>query len=139
MVLCDAVHRDFTTGKYTILGTFSTLGADTFPAKIRFCIYFAITDGLGSTRLRLRLVDAESGIVDQLEDDTEGPVFEIKTEITFEDPLVVMEWVIAIEAALPKPGLYHCELWAGADLLMSRRLLAVQKITERAGEDKSDE
>ena len=139
MVLCDAVHRDFTTGKYTILGTFSTLGADTFPAKIRFCIYFAITDGLGSTKLRLRLVDAESGIVDQLEDDTEGPVFEIKTEITFEDPLVVMEWVIAIEAALPKPGLYHCELWAGADLLMSRRLLAVQKITERAGEDKSDE
>lgn len=139
MVLCDAVHRDFTTGKYTILGTFSTLGADTFPAKIRFCIYFAITDGLGSTELRLRLVDAESGIVDKPEDDTEGPVFEIQTEITFEDPLAVMEFMIAVGTALPKPGLYHCELWAGADLLMSRRLLAVQKMTEQTREDKSDE
>jgi hypothetical protein len=139
MVLCDAVHRDPTTGKHTILGTFSTVSANTFPAKVRFCIYFAITDGLGPAKLRLRLVDAESGIVDKSENDSEGPVCEIQVDVTFEDPLVVMETVMGLETALPKPGLYHCELWAGDDLLMSRRLLALQKITGETEEDKSDE
>jgi hypothetical protein len=136
MVLCDAVHRDATSGKFTILGTFSTVGADTFPAKVRFCIYFAITDGLGATKLRLSLVDAESGVVDKSENRIEGPVFEIDTDITFDDPLVVMETVVALETSLPKPGLYHCELWAGDDLLMSRRLLAIQRITGETEEEK---
>lgn len=139
MVLCDGVHRDFTTGKYTILGTFSTLGAYAFPAKISFCIYFAITDGLGPTRLRLRLVDAESGIVDKGENVTEGLVFEIETDLAFEDPLAVVETVVAIRTALPRAGLYHCELWAGDDMLMSRRLLAVQKTSGETEEVKSDE
>jgi hypothetical protein len=139
MVLCDGVHRDFTTGKYTILGTFSTLGAYTFPAKISFCIYFAITDGLGSTKLCLKLVDAESGIVDKGENATEGPVFEIQMDMAFEDPLAVIETVVVIGTALPKAGLYHCDLWAGDDLLMSRRLLAVQKTSGENEEVKSDE
>ena len=127
MVFCDAVHGDPTTGKHTILGTFSTVAANTFPAKVRFCIYFAITDGLGPTRLRLRLVDAESGIVDKSEY-TEGPVFQMETDITFDDPSVVIETAVALETVLPKPGIYLCELKAGDDPLMSRRLLAVQKI-----------
>jgi hypothetical protein len=139
MVLCDGVHRDFTTGKHTILGTFSTLGAYAFPAKINLCIYFAITDGLGPTKLRLRLVDAESGIVDKGENATEGLVFEIETDIAFEDPLAVIETVVAIRTALPRAGLYHCELWAGEDMLMSRRLLAVQKTSRETEEVKSDE
>ncbi len=139
MVLCDAVHRDSATGKHTILGTFSTVGADTYPAKVGFCIYFAITDGLGQTRLRLRLVDAESGIVDKTENGTEGPVFKIEFDIPFEDPLVVMETAVGVETALPKPGLYHCELWAGDDLLMSRRLLAIQKIPGQTQEENRDE
>jgi len=139
MVLCDAVHRDATTGKHTILGTFSTIGADTFPAKFRMCVYFAITDGLGSTELRLRLVDAKSGLVDKNHGDAEGQVFEIQTDYTFEDPLIVVETVMGIESELPHPGLYHCELWAGNELLMSRRLLAVQKVTEKTEEDKPDE
>ena len=139
MVLCDGVHRDPATGKFTILGTFTTVGADTFPAKVRFCIYFAITDGLGATKLRLSLVDAESGIVDTSENRIEGPVVEIHTDITFEDPLVVMETVVRLETSLPKPGLYHCELWAGDDLLMSRRLLAIQKMTGETEEEKPNE
>jgi hypothetical protein len=139
MVLCDAVHRDFTTGKYTILGTFSTLGAYAFPAKISFSIYFAITDGLGQTKLRLRLVDAESGIVDTGENAAQGLVFQIETDIALEDPLAVMETVVAIGTALPRAGLYHCELWAGDDMLMSRRLLAVQKTSGETEEVKSDE
>jgi hypothetical protein len=125
MVLCDGVHRDDTTGKYTILGTFSTLGARHFPAKLQFVVYFAVTDGLGPTRLRLRLVDARCGLVNGGGED-EGVVFKVETEFDFENPLVVLELPISISAIIPKAGLYHCELWAGEDLLMSRRLLAAQ-------------
>jgi hypothetical protein len=42
----------------------------------------------------------------------------------FTSPLVVVEAAAMIKAQLPAPGLYHCELFAGDQLLMSRRLVA---------------
>jgi len=132
MVLCDGVHRDATTGKFTILGTFSTLGAKEFPAQVRFCVYYAITDGLGPTALRLRIIDASCGIANGVGED-EGMVFSASSQFDFENPLLVLEAAVSIGVVLPQAGLYHCELWAGDELLMSRRLLAVQ--AERAQED----
>ena len=130
MVLCDGAHRDATTGKFTILGTFSTVGAGEYPAQVGFCVYYAVTDGLGPTKLRLRIVDAGCGIANGVGED-EGVIFESSVELNFEDPLLVLELAAGIGTVLPKPGLYHCELWAGNDLLMSRRLLAVEKRRER--------
>lgn len=139
MVLCDAVHRDATTGKFTILGTFSAFAADAFPAQVRCSVYYSVTDGLGPTSLRLRIVDAKQGIMDSISED-EGLVFEASTEFDFESPLLVLEAAASIGVSLPKPGLYHCELWAGNELLMSRRLLAVNKETlEEHGEEKANE
>jgi hypothetical protein len=123
MVLCDAVHRDTTTGKFTILGTFSTLGAREFPAQVQFSVYYSVTDGLGSTKLRLRLIHAKCGIASECGDD-EAVVFELPTEFDFENPLLVLESAASVVTVIPKDGLYHCELWAGDELLMSRRLLA---------------
>ena len=131
MVLCDGIHRDATTGKYTILGTFSTLGAIQFPAQVSFCVYFSVTDGLGPTELYLRIVDASCDIADGSGQD-EGVVCRTPPwAVEFVDPLMVLEVASAIRLILPRPGLYHCELWAGNDLLMSRRLLAIQGKAER--------
>jgi len=130
MVLCDGVHRDAATGKSTILGTFSALGAKEFPARVLFWVYFAVTDALGPTTLRLRIVDASSGIANGSGEDA-SMVPEASWDHDFEDPLMVLEVGAQIDTVLPKPGLYHCELWARNDLLMSRRLLAVQGPTEQ--------
>jgi hypothetical protein len=119
MVLCDAVHRDAMTGKFTLLGTFSTLYAAQFPAKVMFCVYFSITDGLGKTTIRTKIVDSES-----LGSET-NPIFEMPADFEFSSPLLVMESVALVATEIPKPGLYHCELYAGNELLMARRLLAV--------------
>jgi len=127
MVLCDAVHRDAATGKFTLLGTFSTLAVREYPAKVNFCIYYAVTDGLGPTTLRLRLVDAASGIADSADAKPEKSVFDIRADFAFDNPLAVVESTVGIETVVPRPGLYHCELWAGDDLLMSRRLMAVAR------------
>lgn len=125
MVLCDNVHRDAATGKHTLLGTFSTFGAGKFPAKLKFCVYFAVTDGLGPTNLRIRLVDATSGLIDESERELE-PVFEVSGEFFFESPLIVLEGTFGIVTEIPKAGLYHCEMSAGDELIMSRRILAAQ-------------
>jgi uncharacterized protein DUF6941 len=121
MVLCDNVHRDPATGKHTILGTFSTVAAHEWPANVHLCVYYAITDSLGTTKPHLRLVDARS-----IAEDDDQVVFEIETgEYTLEDPLAVLEGVAMIQTQIPSPGVYHCELLVGDELLMSRRLLAL--------------
>lgn len=122
MVLCDAVHQDPANRKFTILGTFSTLAAKRFPAKLRLCVYFAITDGSGPVKLELRLVDAAA----YLTDDAPDAVFHEGVNTEIESPLVVFEGVIQIQTELPTPGVYHCELLANDSVLMSRRLVALQ-------------
>lgn len=125
MVLCDSVHRDPGTGKSFILGTFSNFSSISFPAKLRFCTYFSVTDAIGPVTLRLQLVSANSDPVDALnEDEDPGRVFLLKVEKNFASPLVVMEGMFGVETILPAPGLYHCELWANSEVLMSRRLTA---------------
>lgn len=127
MVICDGVHRDPTTGKFTILGTFSSFAAHSYPAEIRFTVYFAVTDGIGPVTLRMQLVEASAGAIDaQNEEIEEGRVFWIKIEKEFSSPFAVVEAALGISTPLPHPGQYHCELWADDDLLMSRRLIAAQ-------------
>lgn len=122
MILCDAVHVDSTTGKQTILGTFSTVTADQFPATIVLCVYFAITDAQGEFHLKFRIVDSRHAF----EDDSQ-PVLELEVTCKSPSPLAVCESMIAGPLQLPSAGVYHCELLVGDNLLMSRRLVAVTR------------
>lgn len=126
MVLCDAVHRDPSTGKFTLLGTFSNFAAPTYPADVSLAVYFAITDGVGKTTLRLQLIDARGGAIDATLEGEDDPhrVFLIKVEVDMLNPLAVVESAIQLQATLPAAGLYYCELWANDTVLMSRRFTA---------------
>jgi len=130
MVLCDAIHRDPGNGKCYLLGTFSTFHARSFPAESQFSIYFAITDGLGPTTFRLRVVDSGLGS-DAVE------IFTFETEpLVIQSPLMVMETVVNIGIKFEKQGVYHCELYADDKPLMSRRLL-VATLPAREEESKN--
>jgi len=121
MVLCDAVHKDSATNKFTILGTFSTVGSPEFPTVVQLSVYFAITDLGGEYELNFRIVDSQF-----LFDAEEEPIFEATVPIESENPLAVFEGVIGLNGAvLPKPGVYHCELLIQGEVLMSRRLIAL--------------
>lgn len=133
MVLCDSVYQDPATGKFTLLGTFSTVGAKNFPTKTRFCVYCAVTDGLGKSEIKLKLVHAKKG-----KEADDKMIFETPAiEIEFPSPIAVIEGVMKIEADLPNEGVYICELFAGNDLLMSRRLVAtlLDKRSKSQGKD----
>jgi hypothetical protein len=122
MILCDDVHIDSTTGKQTILGTFSTVGASDFPTKVSFAVYYAITDAEGSMDLTFRMVDSKHGF-----DEESTPIFEVTFTIQTPSPLAVLEGRIYVaNAILPQAGVYHCELLAGENVLMSRRLVAIR-------------
>ncbi len=134
MVLCDSVHRDAATGKYTLLGTFSTLFAQEFPTAGQFCVYCAVTDGMGTMSIRLRIVDADFGIAES-EERSPSIVVETEQEVEFDDPLAVVEIALGMQVSIPKPGLYHCELLVDSDVLMSRRMLAIQLPATEGGSD----
>jgi hypothetical protein len=137
MVLCDGIHRDPGIGKFYILGTFSNFASTEFPAKIQFCTYFSITDGLGPIKLRLQLVSAAGEPVSALNDDDDSNrIFKVEIEQELVSPLVVLEGAFTVETILPAPGLYHCELWGNSEVLMSRRLTATLIPSDLAGKEK---
>ena len=135
MVLCDAVHQDPATGKFTILGTFSNFHTRTFPNGISFTLYCAVTDGSGPTEFRIQIVDASGEPVDGWDDTVyehriailKSPVIPLKNRFeVFEFPLRVEDLLIE------RGGVYDCELWANKKLLMTRRFTAT------SGEDSRD-
>jgi hypothetical protein len=121
MVLCDAVHFDRATGKQTILGTFSTIGANSFPTRAAFAVYFALTDITDETEMTFRVVDSRHGF-----DEQSVPLVEIPLPVQSPSPLAVFEGFCAVNLELPSSGVYHCELLIKNEVLMSRRLVAMQ-------------
>ena len=119
MVICEAAHRDMATGKTTLLGIFTTIGSQVFPATLgQLCIYLAITDGLGPVPITLKVVDV---------DEVEAPLFEQTASFEFQDPLSVVETVFQIlNLVFPVPGEYRVQLFAADEPLMERRLLVLQ-------------
>lgn len=118
MILCDGVHRDPASGKFTLLGTFHAIRATEFPVGIRLCVYFALTDIIGGHQIRLQVVDASA----HLDDESPEPILTQTSDMAIEDPLMVVEGIIAIQLNLPSAGMYHVELYDGDTPLMSRRL-----------------
>lgn len=118
MLICDAVHIDPGTGKQSILGTFSIIGARRFPVTHpRLSIYIALTDGRGKVPLRLTLVDA----------DEEETLFESKAEVEFSDPRAIAEIAMQIGGlTFPRPGEYRFQLFAQGEHIIERRIVLHQ-------------
>ena len=136
MVVCDAVWRDPGTGKFFILGTFTTIHSHTFPATHpQLAVYVSLTDGRGTIPVKLTLVSTEQEDVELL--------FEAELEFEFNDPRMIAELVFTVQGvAFPKPGEYRFQLFAGGDFVIERRILLIQlrgDKTEKAEEGDDDE
>jgi hypothetical protein len=119
LVVCDAIWRDPGTGKRTILGCFSMIGAKSFPTKHPFMsVYAAVTDAHGIVPITLRLVDV---------DDSGSPLAEIKVKPEVEDPRAVLELEFAlVNVVFPAPGEYRLQLKSLEVLLLERRIVVMQ-------------
>ncbi len=112
LLVCDAVWRDPATGKHTLLGCFSAIGAHQFPViHPQLAVYLALTDGYDSVPLELRLIDAD-----------EKALTTTTLEVQFGDPLAVVEIAVHLtEVTFPSPGRYRLQLTASGTPLMERR------------------
>lgn len=121
MVLCDSVHHDPSTGKKTILGTFSTVVGSEWPTTIDFCIYNEVTDAVGEFVLSFQLVDSAHAF-----ENSEDPIFKLDVPLESPTPLAVVSGTMHAQGVeIAKAGVYHCELLCGDNVLMSRRLVAI--------------
>lgn len=117
MNLADLVWRDPATGKFTIIGTFSTIAARRFPTTHpSLAIYLALTDGRGPCRLQLRIVDASEA----------ETLSEAEIEVQFRDPIQLIEFGVRLDNIwFPGPGEYRVQLAQGTEVLFERRLFVI--------------
>jgi hypothetical protein len=123
MVLADAVHIDPGTHKRFILGTFSTLASHSFPATLNLSVFYGLTDAdQGDFEVTFRIVDSK-----HLFDDDSKPIFLATIPISSPSPLAVCEGVLTLQGlVIPAAGVYHCELLHRNEVLMARRLIAIE-------------
>ena len=123
MVLCDEVHVDPSTGKRYVMGTFSTLYSQDFPAVVqRLKVYVAVTDGRELTSLELSVTDLDGEPIRGLED---------RVELDFSDPRAVYEVEFLLEGiGFPTPGEVRFHLLSDGESLMERslKMLAIEEI-----------
>jgi hypothetical protein len=115
LIVADGLHRDAATGKFYILGTYSTIFAANFPCThAGIVVYAALSDGHGNTPIKVRLVDAN---------EERPPVFEAIGSVNFPNPLTVVEIGFAHgNIVFPAPGRYSLQLYSGDKLLRERRI-----------------
>lgn len=119
LVVCDHVWRDPSTGKMTILGTFSSIGGVELPlVHPQIAVYAALTDGKGHIRIKLRLIDC---------DEYGEPIFQNELECQIPDPRMVVELAfIANGLVFSSFGEYRLQLYFNDEFAMERRILVVK-------------
>jgi hypothetical protein len=114
MLLADHIHIDPSTGKRYILGTYNRIMAAKFPHSVpKLCLLLALTNGHGSTVLRLRVVDM---------DEERGPLLESAHPANMPNPNEIYYFPVTLSVVFPAPGAYRIQLFADNDLLRELRL-----------------
>jgi len=116
MVLCDQVIRDEMTKKITLVGCFTTILANAFPATHRgLGLYVALTDGEGDYTGNLRFTLEATG----------QELMSAEGKFHLANPLQVAELNFGIPALpLPQAGKYRLEFLCDGEPLMSRVFVA---------------
>jgi len=121
LIVCDQIVVDRDTGNHNLIGIFSDILAPAFPAlHSRMSVYLELTNGHGTCRIHLRLVDAA----------TDAMVFEAQGPVAFPDPRSIACLSFGLTNCLfQKPGEYRFQIWVEGELLTERRFL-VRKVEQ---------
>ncbi len=123
LLVCDQILVDRLTGKTSLIGLFSNIGATQFPVRHpQLWVFAALTDGHGRTPLELRVVDA---------DDARPPVAHGAATLEFNNPRAVACLNLHFAGLVfPEPGQYRVQLRCHGELLREARL-QLSKIVKR--------
>lgn len=117
MVLCDSVHQDAGSRKWSILGTFDAVNATKFPAALSLGVYFVLTECDPTVELQLRVTRADDAFSD-------SEVFAVGVTVSgARDHIDVTQSGVRIQGVVNEAGVYFIELRHSDDKLMERRLV----------------
>lgn len=116
MLICDGVHRDPGSGKWTLLGLFNSINAATYPVTHpQLFAYVAIAGANGKMPLRFQMVAA---------DRKEEPLLKLEAELTVNDPKVVADMVVPIRGCtFTKTGEYLLQVYADNKFIGERAII----------------
>jgi len=114
LTLCDYVIVEEKTKKVSLIGCFTGIAANHFPAAVQpFSVFAVLTDGLGDATIKLS--------VSRL--DTQEEVLTRQMAYRFPDRLVEVRVHFRItQAVLPDPGWYQCTLFVDGQWVAHRRV-----------------
>ena len=119
-VLCEYAHRDARTGRYTLLGTVNNIEGAFFPGESpEIFVYVALTDGRGSQRVSIQLID-----VDDAEDE---PMHESSSLVSFKTPETIVEIAFRIPPMrFARPDIFRLQLLANDAIIAERSYVVKQ-------------
>jgi len=115
-ITCGRVIFDKVSGMPSIIDIVQTINAQQFPARHpQIVFYCELTNGHGSTKVKIRIVDAQ---------EEEKTIFEKEGMVEFKDVKQIVTLAMDLHGiVLPKPGEYRFQIFAGGYLLGERRIL----------------
>lgn len=127
MVVCDDIFRDVQTGKAILVGAFSTIGCEEFPAlHHQLSVYFTITNGNGEYDLSLSIEEEATG----------NNLVTLRGPLTTKDPLELADIDIHFRhVEFPSPGKYWITLKSDGEIINQRPILLkrLEEKEERTG------
>ena len=115
--ICDAVIRDETTKKITLVGLFNTVQTSSFPATHPLLhVYVALTNGHGKYNTEVRFL--------RVDDNT--PIVAMAGELEFNNPLQVAELNLRWQnLPFERGGQYSVEVFCDGACIGSRKFRVV--------------
>lgn len=111
IVLCDHVHLDPTTSKYTLLGTFDRIFSRQFPAVCPSAALFVnFSDAQGEYRLRIEVISLDQNVV--IAEHTMEPAVVVADRLEAANVVIVLQGMTFQEA-----GKYAVRLYANDQFL----------------------
>lgn len=126
MLVCDQVIRDAISGKFSLIGIFERVWAQSFPTRLpRVSIYAKITDAQGEYQFRLALVRLDSN--EEIGSNTTPPV-------SIPDRLAPYDLVFELhDLVLPAEGRYEFRLYAD-DQFVGQKSFEVMRVPSEGGQ-----
>jgi hypothetical protein len=115
-ITCGRVLFDKVSGMPSIIDIVQTINAQKYPARHPQIVFFCeLTNGHGTTKMKIRLVDAQ---------EEDKHIFEKEGDVHFKDVKQIVTLAMDLHGVVfPRPGEYRFQLFAGGYLLGERRII----------------
>ncbi len=114
-VICDRVIFDRITGMPSLINIIQNINAPKFPARYNLVFFCELTNGHGSTKTKIRIIDVQQD---------EKIILEQQGTVEFKDIQQVVSLVMNLRGIVfREPGEYRFQILAGECLLGERRIV----------------